>query len=166
MSTKRNRKFCTGQATGRFQITESKNGNPQVMVDVVAVDGPDAGTEYTYFGSLSENAAKYTVEALRLMGWKCQDVTALSGLGETKFRMGTWEEEWEGKWNTKVGVWPLKDKPAVDPGLKAKFAANFAALGNLAPPVEVTDANRAGEIPEAKAQAQESAPAADGFDLF
>lgn len=55
--------------------------SPQIVVRLKIVDGPQKGTQKMYYGSLHENAVKYTFEALRSLGWTCNDVEKLEGLG-------------------------------------------------------------------------------------
>jgi hypothetical protein len=142
---------------------------PQVGVESRVVEGPEAGkTIYTYH-SLHENAQQYTAEALRAMGWSCNDITALEGLGSLKFIAVEKLEEYpkgSGKMKTKYMVFPVKTpKPTLEADAKNSFAARFKALAASVAPIKATELNAglsADEIPAARTNGTGAVAPSDG----
>jgi hypothetical protein len=132
----------TAQAIS-FEIYEAEdNKAPSIGVKLRVVEGPDAGKEIFYYGSLHENAQQYTVEALRSMGWSCNDITTLTGLGSLKVIAVEKTEEWKGKTRTKWMVFPVKTpKPTLEADSKSSFANRFKALAASVAPVKATELN-------------------------
>lgn len=151
-------------ATG-FELQEATDtAAPQVVVTCRVITGPQSGAEKRYYGSLHENAQQYTAEALRTMGWKCNDITALSGLGDTKFILREKFEQYKGKRTTKHSVFPLRSaKATVGETSKAAFSAQFKALAASVAAVTVDDNNKAPtELPPAIARSSNGAPPTTG----
>lgn len=127
---------------------------PQIGVESRVVEGPDAGKTIFTYHSLHENAQQYTVEALRNMGWSCNDITALEGLGSIKFIAVEKIGEYKGKPTKSWMVFPVKTpKPTLEDDMRASFAARFKALAASVKPVEQTQLNLglpADEIPAAR----------------
>jgi hypothetical protein len=68
-----------------FKLYDAEdNKAPQVGVELRVVEGPEAGKTIFWYGSLHENAQEYTARSLRDMGWSCNDITTLEGLGTLK----------------------------------------------------------------------------------
>lgn len=51
-----------------------QGNSPCIMVKCRVIEGVETGMEKVYWGSLHENAAQYTFEALRAFGWTGEDV--------------------------------------------------------------------------------------------
>jgi hypothetical protein len=158
----------TAQAVS-FEIYEGENGKaPQVGVKLLVVEGADAGKEIFWYGSLHENAQQYTAEALRAMGWSCNDITTLEGLGTLKVIAVEKQEEYKGKLKTKYMIFPVKTpKPTLEADSKASFANRFKALAASVAPAKVTDENRGlstDELPApiARTNGTSTAPVVDG----
>lgn len=133
---------------------DGSTASATVQVTLRAVDGPTPGKEFTWFGSLHENAIQYTFEALRAMGWRCSDITKLEGLGSTQVQLLEKEDEWQGKKKIQVQIWAIKaPKPEVAPDKRASFASRFKKLAAEVKPLEVCDRNKAPEsLPEVAAK--------------
>ncbi len=132
----------TAQAVS-FQLYDAEGDKaPQVGVELRVIEGPETGkTIYTYH-SLHENAQQYTAEALRAMGWQCNDITALTGLGSTKVIAVEKTSEWKGKKQTSWMIFPVKSpKPPLEADAKASFASRFKSLAASVAPVKITDLN-------------------------
>jgi hypothetical protein len=129
---------------------ESEEKHPQVHVTLRVVEGPAAGNSEDWYGSFHPNAAKYTLEALRALGWTGTDVTDLTGIGSTKVIAIEKESEYKGKVRRRIeGIWPIK-KREMDAKKKKSFAASFKALAAGLPACDVNDDNKAPEtLPEA-----------------
>lgn len=169
-----NRRY-TVQATG-FEIIEgddTKGTAPRILVNLRVVEGPEAGTELRYYGSFHENAQQYTADALRAMGWTCNDVTVLEGLGDLKVHAVEKTSEYKGKPQTSWMIFPIKTPaPRLEADKKASFAAQFKALAAATAVVPKTEMNTglaADALPEAIAPrngtngaATVSGPAAGG----
>ncbi len=138
------------QAVG-FEIYPEEDGKaPSVKVELRVVEGPEAGKTIFHYCSLHENAQQYSVEALRTLGWRCNDLTALEGLGEVKAIAVGKQETYKGKVQTRYMIFAVKTpKPTLEADAKASFAARFKALAASVAPVERTDLNKAGAVPAA-----------------
>ncbi len=132
------------QATGfdLYDADENKGTAPQIGVNLTILEGPEAGKTIRYFGSLHENAQQYTAEALRAMGWSCNDITALEGLGSLKVIAVEKREEWKGKTQIRYSIFPVKTpRPTLEADSKASFAARFTALAASVKPADRTELN-------------------------
>lgn len=132
----------TAQAVS-FEIYEGENGKaPQIGVKLRVTEGAEAGKEIFWYGSLHENAQQYTAEALRAMGWSCNDITTLEGLGALKVIAVEKQEEYKGKMKTKYMIFPVKTpKPTLEADAKSSFASRFKALAASVAPTKVTAEN-------------------------
>lgn len=90
---------------GRYQcrateglLSETEGGNPQVAVDIVIIEeGEWEGQHRTWYGSFTEKSTDRTLQSLRLLGWRGDDLSELVGLGETEAYVTiTHEEDQEG----------------------------------------------------------------------
>ena len=143
----KNYTFCTVQCIeAEFQEPEGE-GKPSVFTKVKVTECEDnpslVGTTVGEYRSLSGGAVKYTMEALRNLGWTCNDVTELEGVGSISARGGIYTEEYNGKTSTKCGIWPAKKKRVVSASAKKSFAAAFKKAAVAVSKVDVTDANKA-----------------------
>lgn len=86
------------------QLSEAKTGTEQVAVLFEIVDAEFAGQTITWFGFLTENAMRRTLESLRHAGWTGDDITELSSLsGDTpNVQLVVEHEEWNGQTRAKV----------------------------------------------------------------
>lgn len=82
---------------------------PQVVVEFkcVSEDDPDHGYSISWFGFFTEKALKRTIESLRYIGWKGDDLAELPGLAETgmladEVDLVVEHEEYEGQLKAKV----------------------------------------------------------------
>ena len=115
---------------------------PTVAVELRVVEGPDAGKTIFKYGSLHENAQQYTVEMLRTLGWTCNDITALTGLGSTKAIAVEKVGEFKGKKTVDWMIFPIKTPaPTLEADKAAGFAARYKALAASVAPVEKTALN-------------------------
>lgn len=158
---------------------EQKEGaaEPSVVGKVRVIEGSTAGREQMLYLSLSGGAAEYSMKTLRALGWTCNDITALTGLGSVKADMtgknkpkmaknpetGKWDIP-TGDTRTEYSIWPARVRPTLRAEDQKAFAAKFKALaaGLKDAIVTVTDDTRApAELPAAKAfnGANSTAPA-------
>ena len=136
-----------------FAIEPNKDPakEPSVTCKIRAVDGEHAGTEVYWRGQLAGGAAKYTIEALRVMGMTGNDITNPVGLGTTKFDVTGKDEEYQGKTYRRYSVWAPKVRPTLRAEDQKAFANKFKALLAETGVVAVTDDNRApAELPAAR----------------
>lgn len=131
------------------QLSESKNkGTPQVVVQFEVCDAEFAGQTITWTGFFTEKTEDRTLEALRIAGWRGDDITDLSDLSREDVpvvQLVVEEETYEGKvysrvrWVNKAGgglnVKPLDAKRAATfaSRMKAKVRAFDAKAGATAP---------------------------------
>lgn len=126
-----------------FQLYDAEGEKaPQVGVELRVVEGPEAGKTLFYYGSLHENAQQYTAEALRAMGWSCNDITALEGLGSLKVVAVEKLGEYKGKRTSSWMIFPVKTpKPTLEADAKATFASRFKALAASVAPIKANEMN-------------------------
>jgi hypothetical protein len=67
----------TDDSEAWVQFGETSNGNPQVVVQFAIMDGPQAGRRLAWFGYFTPDTTKRTVEALRLCGFRGDDLADL-----------------------------------------------------------------------------------------
>lgn len=137
------------------EIIESKHEGkePQIGVKLRVCEGPSTGMDIFWYGNLEGGAAQFTLEALRNMGWQCNDITALDGLGSTKVIVVGKNNEYQGKSYQRWMIFPVKTpRPQLEADKLASFAERFKALAVTTETVKVGDLNAAGPLPEARAQ--------------
>ncbi len=137
------------QATGHEIVMPDKEGkHPQIVVTLTAVEGPRSGRSVQKYLSLHPNAAEISAKQLRAMGWRCNDITKLEGLGEVKCQVTEQMREYppgSGKMRPDYAIWPLTTRNTLRDEDAKKFADRFKALAiqtkdNV---IAVTDDNRA-----------------------
>lgn len=69
--------FYRAVAVKPIQFGEAKTGTKQVLVQFEIIDGPHSGRLLPWFGFFSEKAHERTLEALRLCGFKGDDLMAV-----------------------------------------------------------------------------------------
>lgn len=126
----------TARAT-EIDFGEASNGTPQIAVLFEAVD---TGETITWYGYLTEKAAKYAVQALRTMGWQGDDLSALDiGDIQEEVSIVVDTEEYDGQTRTKVkwvnrpGGLALKQR--MEPADRKRFADKFKGLCMTVPKV-------------------------------
>lgn len=127
MSNELNGKYLARAVEWAFG--EAKTGNHQIAVvfELTETDG-----RITWFGSLTEKAAPYTMKAMRAMGWDNDDVTNATGLAGYEVELVIAREEYNGELRSKV---QFVNKPGVgglrptqlDEAAKRAFAARMKA---------------------------------------
>ena len=165
-------RFTVQAVSGVIQPNEGQTNSrgepkaPDVVITMRVVEGPEAGFEIFKYGSLHENSQQYTIEMLRTLGWTCNDITALTGLGTTKaIAVAKWEE-YKGKRKLDWMVFPVKTpKPTLEADAAAGFAARFKALAASVAPIERTPLNTGvplEQLPAAKVRSTNGAPTTGG----
>ena len=144
-------------AVGTFNINpgDPDSGKaPQIEVEMRGLDN-EAGKQFWLYLSLHENAAEYSGRTLRDLGWKCNDITKLEGLGSTRVDIVEKEEVYKGKKRPKYMVFaPRGPRASLREEDQQSFASKFKALAALAKPAEVTEFNAApADLPEVRAKA-------------
>lgn len=171
MSTKKTTDRLVVVAVGH-EIYPPENGKSgSVAVTLRVIEGDRAGEEVKYFGSLHENSQQYTAEALRLMGWSCNDITVLDGLGKTKVVAIEKEEVYNGRPRKSYQIWPAEGKATLADNDRESFAKQFKALAASVAIPKLSEKSAApAELPPAKARATANGavdgPAMDGPQSF
>lgn len=101
--------------------------NEQVAVDLVLLEGDDAGQHITWYGYFTEKTVERTVESLRLLGWATDDLADLTGIEANEvYIVIAHEEDQEGKPHARVrwinGSGGLALKKRMDAGDAKAFA--------------------------------------------
>lgn len=151
-----------------MELAEGKT-DPRMTGKCRVIDGPEAGKEIPFSGSLSTKdfttrdgrigtPAGITMETLRALGWSGNDLSDLVGLGSVKTDAVGKDHSFEGRDGKVVNTIQYSFYPArVRPTLRAEdqraFAAKFKAIaaGLKDKVVAVSDDNRAPvELPAAR----------------
>lgn len=161
-------KYADVQALkGEFFGEEDGSGNPYIKVTMKVLESRDmphrVGHEVSEIMSLSEKAAPYTMEALRRLGWSCNDVTELEGLGATVCVGGFHTDTYNGKTKERIAIFEkTPPKQAVTGKAKKGWANKFKQLAAQATKAEITDANKGWER-DSMPEASEAPPPDDTF---
>lgn len=108
----------------------ANTGNEQVGIEFQLLDEP--GGNITYYGTFTEKAAQHTIKALRVSGWRGEDLSDLSSIGADtalEVHLVIENEEYQGtvrakvKWVNASGGLAFKT-PLTGDGAKA-FAARM-----------------------------------------
>ena len=143
---------------------------PSIFGKLLVVDGPDAGRQLPWRGSLAElkpgskmAAQEITFKQLRSMGWQDNDIVKLTGLGSTKVEVTETMDEYNGKVRPQYSVWDFRgERATLRDEDKKDFAKRFKALAAAAPVVVVSATNAAPEVlPEPKSAANGAAEASE-----
>jgi hypothetical protein len=112
----------------------------QIGVLLQFLEGPGKGQTRTWYGSWSEAAIEFTLDALRALGWKGDDLRDLSTIYPKtggKAAIAVLQHEFfDGKWREKI-AWINGDGVAMNKPLDGPAFEKFAArMRNLIPRVE------------------------------
>lgn len=83
-------------------LGKTSGGSPQVAVELEILSGPDAGHSITWFGYFTEKTQQRTIESLRHLGWKGDDLSALDGIDANEVSIEIHHEEYNGEQQAKV----------------------------------------------------------------
>lgn len=106
----------TGKATGVFYFDASEGKNEQIVIEIELLnEGADAqgapilGQKVWYFGTFADlkagskkSATEITMGALRALGWTCDNVAKLDGLGSIEADIVIGPETYEGKTSNRI----------------------------------------------------------------
>ncbi len=126
---------------GSEQYGQTSNGNDQVVLDLELID---IGEKVSTFLVFSDKSAPYSVERLRALGWRGNDLSDLSGIDENEVDVGVAYEDYQGEQKMKVQILTgggvvLKNK--LDDKGKRAFAAKYADLAKATAPKAAAAAN-------------------------
>jgi hypothetical protein len=66
---------------GQWALTKAESsGNVMIAVEIIIKEGPAADSRLTWYGHLTDKTFERTVESLRLLGWKGDDLSDLTGV--------------------------------------------------------------------------------------
>lgn len=133
-----------------FEFIEKEGKEPSIGVKLRVVEGPDTGKDIFEYLNLNGGAAEISMKTLRSLGWTCNDITVLEGLGSTKVIVKGKGNEYNGKLYQKWSIWPMRVQRELAADVKASFAERFRALAASAEVTRVVTENAAGPLPEAK----------------
>ena len=83
-------------------LSYAKTGKEQVVVSFVILDGPGEGQPIRWTGWFTEKTFERTIRSLRYCGWKGDDLSDLSTVGESDCQVTVEHESYEGKSHAKV----------------------------------------------------------------
>jgi hypothetical protein len=124
------REYVTAKAE-EWGLGEAGTGTEQVAVRFKTEDGRG----FVWYGSLTDAALPTTVKALRVLGWKGNDLSTLGALDTKSVQLTLEEEEYQGRritrvaWVNDLGI-PMKKRleGADAKQLGAKYRQKIAAL--------------------------------------
>lgn len=79
-----------------------QNGKECVVVRFEFADGPHTGRSIQWWGYFTEAAVDRTMESLRYCGWDSDSIAELDNLGANEVELVVKDEEYQGKWRSKV----------------------------------------------------------------
>ena len=124
---------------------------PKVEVEMRGLENEEGKTFFLYLSLKEGQAQEISVKTLRNLGWKCNDITKLEGLGDTKVTIVEKREEYKGKMRAHYDVWPAS-RPTLRDDEAQGFAAQFKALAAAFQPIARDENNAAPTtIPEPRA---------------
>lgn len=113
------------------QYGERENGNLELILEMSIADvGVRSIALY-----INDKTLEFTVERLRALGWKGEDISNLDGIGDNEVDVEVSVEEYQGKqrnkYNIMTGAGRFSVQKPVDPKMfNAKFAALRGAMGS------------------------------------
>lgn len=149
---------------GSEQYGKTSNGNDQIVIDLELESGERVST----FLVFSDKAAKYSMDRLRALGWKGNDLTDLTGIDQNEVAVEVKYEEYQGEEKMKVQIRTGSGvvlKETLDANAKKAFGAKYKALAVRTPAVTATPAPpKVKPAPKPGAAQADFAPADDGGD--
>jgi len=110
------------------QYGESQGGHPQMALLMRAKLDDGSAQEQTTFLIFSPDAAPYSFDRLRALGWKGQDLTDLSGIDANEVDIRVFSEEYQGKAQVKCEIMGGGRVTLAKPMDPKTFAARVAAI--------------------------------------
>lgn len=83
-------------------ISYTKTGKEQVTVQFALLDGPDKDRQVTWTGFFTEACFERTIKSLRYTGWKGDDLSDLSTIGDADCQVTVEHQSYEGKTYARV----------------------------------------------------------------
>lgn len=140
---------CTG-----YDLTQSKGGHPQMIINLVALEESigtgeelrSPGDEFVMFKPVvldNDDSVTYAIDSLRLLGMTNNDITQPEGLGRLKAKCVEEFDYYNGKgsWKAKYINSPTFKNAEMGDDLRDQFAAIMADRLAQSQPVEVNDDN-------------------------
>lgn len=125
----------------------TKDGKEQVAVQMEIVEGQFQGWCITWYGYFTDKTKQRTIESLKYMGWRGDDIMTMTGMGDLLCQIVVdHEQQTEGKrageWVAKVrwvnrlgGGGPIKLDRPMDMAAKRMFAAKLKMHARQVPDV-------------------------------
>ena len=115
-------------------LSYAKTGKEQVVVSFAILDGPGEGQSVRWTGWFTEKTFERTICSLRYCGWKGDDLSDLSTVGESDCQVTVEHDSYDGKSHAKVS-WVnalggnLKPMATIDAaGFASRMLPKIAAL--------------------------------------
>lgn len=113
------------------QYGERDNGNLELILEM-GINDVGVRSIALY---INDKTLEFTVERLRALGWKGDDISNLDGIGDNEVDVEVSVEEYQGKqrnkYNIMTGAGRFSVQKPVDPKMfNAKFAALRGAMGS------------------------------------
>lgn len=77
-------------------------GKEQIAVELLILEGEHEGERLSWYGYFTEGTFARTLESLRLLGWRGDDLSDLSGIDENAVSIVVDEEEYNGERKVRV----------------------------------------------------------------
>lgn len=121
--------YYRARATDGALGNSSKKLTPQVVVNFVLTDEEFAGERLPWIGYFTEATEERTLEALRICGWKGDDLDNLEGITDNEVELMVDLETFEGKVRAKVQfvnrAGGFQQKVPMTPDAAKEFAARM-----------------------------------------
>lgn len=86
----------------RGTISYTKTGKEQVTVHFALLDGPDKDRQVAWTGFFTDACFERTIKSLRYTGWKGDDLSDLSTIGDADCQVTVEHQSYEGKTYARV----------------------------------------------------------------
>lgn len=127
MSQERTSLAGTHRARAREWDLDVQNGKECVVVRFELVGGDHDGKSIQWWGYFTEKTVDRTLDSLRHCGWASDSLAELDGLDANEVELVIDDEEYEGKWRSKVKWVNRPSKLFTKAPMNAQERAAFAA---------------------------------------
>ena len=122
----------------QYGRSEGEKKTPQIGIDLEFIGGEYEGATATTILYFSEAAKQFSIDRLRALGWKGDDLTDLTGIDENEAMAVVKYETWEGKEQMKVEILTngggMKFKTQMSDADKRMFAASMKSTAAASMP--------------------------------
>ena len=83
-------------------VDKAGTGTEYVAIKLRVTNGDETDSEITWFGYFTDKTIDRTIESLRILGWRGDDLSDLAGITENEVEIVVRNEEYEGQTRARV----------------------------------------------------------------